>query len=426
MRIRRVCPVKGRTRSTNKRMRRFLCIFLIVLASGCRPVPQDEVTLVWATNSHASRMDAVRWFEREHPGIKVRIMPISQPRQFFLQCIWGDAPDVITFFSPDTFQTFARNGLLRPLGYSFGPNWPYYTALKDYCFKLGTEVPMALPQVAYPYVLYFNPDLVSTAEALAVHNWDDLLALIRKTGIGQTKAGNSVFGLDIHNDFIWFTTWYWQRGGRLFSKKGESVLDPTIARETLDAMVQWRSIPGLLPHPSDRLNLPSKGASQGVLGSLFLQGRAMFYWSGSWKISDFKNQNKVGWQVRCLPGGPANALTVMGGNSFGVSSRTRHPEFAEAFVTYLSGPKGQKRHMNHHIYLPARKELKLPVRMEVLKNQARLARCLETSPLANEAVVKEAFEFGLESLRLGKTNADETAVFLSRALTAATQRGGQP
>lgn len=399
-----------------KKVLMLLC--LLALLAGCRPAPDGTVTLIWATNSHPSRVDAARWFEKQHPGVRVEIMPMGDARQFFLKCLYGDAPDVITFFSADTFQAFAENGLLRPLSGPSRHAWPYYDALQAYCFKGKTDELMALPQVAYPYVLYFNPDLVPKDKAMAVRTWGDLLTIIRTLSPAVTDTGKPVFGLDIQNESVWFTTWYWQRGGRFFSEEGTSVLDRDIARDTLAAMACWRSLPGVIPKPSDRLNLPSSGASQGVLGSLFLQGRALFYWSGSWKIGDFEAQDRVPWQVRMLPCGPINDVTVMGGNSFGVSGRSSHPELARQFVAALGGKAAQKRHLAHRIYLPARKEIPVPQSLSILKDQAQKARCPEHSPLLNEALVKEIFKQALEAHRLGVADAQEAADMMASALEA--------
>jgi len=399
-----------------KKVLMLLC--LLAIMAGCRPAPDGTVTLVWATNSHPSRIDAARWFEKQHPGVRVEIMPMGDSRQFFLKCLYGDAPDVITFFSADTFQAFAENGLLRPLSGPSRSAWPYYDALQDYCFKGHTDELMALPQVAYPYVLYVNPELVPQEKAMAVQSWRDLLGLVRTLSPAVTDTGKPVFGLDIQSESVWFTTWYWQRGGRFFSPEGNSVLDRDIARETLAAMERWRRLPGVIPRPSDRLNLPSSGASQGVLGSLFLQGRALFYWSGSWKIADFEAQDRVPWQVRMLPTGPVNGLTVMGGNSFGVSCRSTHPELAKQFVAALAGKAAQKRHLAHRIYLPARKGIPIPQSLAVLKEQAKAARCPEHSALLNEALVKEIFKQALEAHRLGVANDEEAAEMLASALEA--------
>ncbi|OPX39225.1 MAG: hypothetical protein B1H11_03535 [Desulfobacteraceae bacterium 4484_190.1] len=387
------------------------------LVQGCQPAPKPFVEISWATNQHYTRMDAIAHFEKENPDIRVKIRPISEPRQFFLQCLYGDAPDVITFFQVDTFQSFARNGLLLPLNSDDYMSWPFYRGLRDYCFRRDDDVLMALPQVAYPYVLYFNKRLVPQEKALDVSNWEDLLVLIESLLPRKSKSGKRVFGLDIHNDLLWFTTWYWQRGGRIFTPGGDKlILDRAKAVETLDAMKKWRSRTGIIPRPSDRLNLPSKGASQGVLGSLFLQGRALFYWSGSWKICDFVNQDKVEWGIRPVPAGPVNDLTILGGNSFGVSTRSKHPRQAKQFVNYLASLTGQQRLIRHQIYMPARPACPIPSRYRILKDQIARARTLEYSSRFNEALLKEIFKQTLEAHRLGLFTSEQVVKALEEGL----------
>ena len=397
--------------------RLLFCVILLVLYSACRQAPSEKVEISWATNQHFTRSEAADRFERENPGIRVRIRPVSEPRQFLLQCLFGESPDVITFFQVDSFQAFAGNNLLLPLPAEDYQPWPFYAGLKDYCFRHGDKILMALPQVAYPYLLYYNPELIPPAEAKTVKTWDSLLQLIKSHMPIPSKNGKKVFGLDIQSDQIWFNTWYWQRNGRIFDPDtGGLILDQALATDTLAAMGAWRSIKGLLPHPSDRLNLPSKGSSQGVLGSLFLQGRAMFYWSGSWKICDFLNQDKVRWDLIALPAGPCNGLTVLGGNSFGVSMRSKHPGEAKRFVRYLAGMEAQKRHSTHRIYMPSRPACPVPPRYESLRDQIRRARTLEYSPGYNEALFKEIIKQALEAHRLGRLSAARAAANMRRSL----------
>ena len=394
-----------------------LCLALLALGSSCRQAPSETVEISWATNRHFTRFRAAAGFERENPGIKVKIRPVSEPRQFLLQCLFGQPPDVITFFQVDSFQNFAGNNLLLPLAAGKYRPWPFYAGLKDYCFRRGDQALMALPQVAYPYLLYFNPDLVPPDKAGAVKTWDDLLQLIKSHLPLPAKNGKRVFGLDIQSDAIWFNTWYWQRNGRIFDPRtGQLALDQRLAAQTLAAMAAWRGVKGLLPRPSDRLNLPSKGSSQGVLGSLFLQGRAMFYWSGSWKICDFENQDKVRWGLMPLPAGPCNGLTILGGNSFGVSARSKHPAEAERFVRYLAGLPAQKRHTAHRIYMPSRPACPVPARYEILRRQVAHARTLEYSPGYNEALFKEIIKQALEAHRLGRLSAAKAAAAMGRGL----------
>lgn len=389
----------------------------IVLAAGCRPAVDEVVEIAWATNPHHTRMDAIAYFEKENPDIRVNIRPISEPRQFFLQCLYGDAPDVITFFQADLFQSFARNDLLLPLAPDNYSPWPFYEGLKDYCFRRGDGLLMALPQVTYPYVLYFNKRLVDPQKAMGVNTWPELLSLAQSLLPQKNRSGRKVFGLDIQSDQVWFTTWYWQRGGRLFDPEdGRSILDRDKALETLEAMNQWRAATGMIPRAGDRLNLPSKGTSQGVLGSLFLQGRAVFYWSGSWKIFDFVNQDRVEWGIRPLPAGFDNDLTILGGNSFGVSARSEHPREARRFVAYLAGLKAQQRHIAHQIYMPARPACVVPARYQILKEQIARARTLEYSPRFNEALLKDILKEALEGHRLGFLTSLETVETLERAL----------
>lgn len=390
---------------------------LAVIPPACCRTPKDYVEISWATNQHATRRAAIAAFEKENPGIKVKLRPISDSRQFFLQCLFGDTPDVITFFQVDAFQAFARKGLLKKLDQSRYKPWPFYPGLQDYCFRVSDHALMALPQVAYPYVLFFNQDLVNTRQVMELKTWQDLLKLVKGLIPRDAPNGKPIFGLDIQNELVWFVTWYWQRGGRLFERDtGKLVLRKSLVVDTLCNMAAWRSMEGLIPRPRDRVNLPSKGSSQGVLGNLFLQGRAIFFWSGSWKIYDFMTQHKIKWGVRSLPAGPRNGLTILGGNSFGVSSRSRHPREARLFVRYLVSKRGQMRHMAHHIYMPSRPDCLLPRRFRVLQDHIARARTLEYSPRINEVLLGDIIRQALEAHRLGRLDSLQAAEAMQTSL----------
>ncbi|MFH1036269.1 MAG: hypothetical protein V1806_17355, partial [Pseudomonadota bacterium] len=102
---------------------------------------QAPAVLVWATNLHDTRRAAVAAFEADHPGVRIRILPIATPWKLYLQCLYGQCPDVITFFQVGAFQTFARNNLLLPLPPE-NP-WPHYSALRDYAFRRGDGAHLA-------------------------------------------------------------------------------------------------------------------------------------------------------------------------------------------------------------------------------------------------------------------------------------------
>lgn len=380
---------------------------------------QDPAVLVWATNLHDTRRAAVAAFEAEHPHARIRILPIATPWKLYLQCLYGQCPDVITFFQVGAFQTFARNNLLLPLPTE--RPWPHYAALRDYAFRRGDGAHLAEPQVAYPYLLFYNQDLVDPEAVAAIRTWDDLAGLAasaaRRAG-DQRRDGQPVFGLDVHSDLVWFQTWLWQRDGEL-AAGAQSPDNQKAMAETLAAMAAWRGLPGLLPRPQDRLHLPSQGASQGVLGSLFLQGRAVFYWSGSWKMWDLAQQTRVTWGVRPIPRGPRNAQTLMGGNSFAVFRGTRQAELATRFVQHLASRTGQEAHLAAGIYFPSRPDLAAPPPACAVRGALHQGRTQDYDPRLNEALLEDSLHDVLEAHRLGRLDADQAAGQIERVLRSA-------
>ncbi|MFH1058093.1 MAG: extracellular solute-binding protein, partial [Pseudomonadota bacterium] len=274
---------------------------------------------------------------------------------------------------------------------------------------------------AYPYLLFFNREMVAADAVAAIRTWDDLARLAASAAQGERdkrRDGQPIFGLDIHSDLVWFQTWLWQRGGDLVAGSQVPGNQKTIA-DTLAAMAAWRRLPSFLPRPQDRLHLPSQGASQGVLGSLFLQGRAAFYWSGSWKMWDLAQQTRVPWGVCAIPRGPCNAQTLLGGNSFGAFRGTRHPDLAVRLVRYLASRAGEEAHMAAGIYFPSRPDVAVPPPACAVRGALDKGRTQDYSPHLNEALLEDSLYGILEAHRLGGLDAEQAAEQIDQTLRSA-------
>ncbi len=371
------------------------------------PAFASSIDLVWATNAHPTRSAAVVAFERANPDVRIRILPVATPWKLQLQCRFGRCPDILTFFQTHAFQDFARDDLLLPLPQE--TPWPHFTTLQAYAFRSRDGALMAIPQVAYPYVLFYNPDLVPQARAEAVRTWDDLL---RAAAMSSHRGddGRMVFGLEPHSDLLWLQTLVWQCGADL---RGSPEILPCI-QSALAEMRRWREIPGIIPEPKDRFNVPSTGASQGVLGSLFLQGRAAFYWSGSWKIWDLSRQSRVPWRVRGVPGGKRGNTTLLGGNAFGVYRGTQHPDEATRFVEFLGSHAVETVHVASGIVFPSRKDVAVPEIARPVLDTIADGRTADYAPGVDAVAAEIRIRETLDAHRLGHFgDADAARAILS-------------
>ncbi len=384
--------------------KRHLWVMVLLAVSFYSPLvaARQPVDLVWATNAHPTRSLAVQNFERQNPGVRIRILPISTPWKLQLQCHFGRCPDILTFFHPGAFQSFAQDDLLLPL-----PDveyWPHWPGLKSYGYRETDKVRMAEPQVAYPYVLYYNSDLVSPETAKKIRDWDDLRTVAMSV-IHQNTSARKVFGVEIHSDLIWFQTLVFANGGNLRGHPDSF----SHVKAALRQMREWRSMPNLVPSPADRRNVPSSGSSQGVLGSLFLQGRAAFYWSGSWKLWSISQQDRIPWRVRTIPSGTIGPVTLLGGNSFGVYRGTKHPDDAKRFVAYLGSYEAEVAHVASGILFPSRMDVPVPSIVKSIEHTLQTGRTADygigLDAVKIEARLKDIFE----AHRMGELNDEQAA-----------------
>ncbi|QJD84241.1 ABC transporter substrate-binding protein [Cohnella herbarum] len=238
----------------------------------------------------------------------------------------GDGPDIY-MISPGEFMKFAKSGLMADLTSYFpeGAKEDFLPASLDAVTVDGKI--MALPYELELLGLYYNEDMLKSANVEVPKTWDELLAAARKL------TTNKVAGLVLPPDkgayfnFIWYP-FLWQQGGNVLSADGtQSTFNTPEVAKALDfygSFFREKLSPSKLQYgPWEIDNLGTKTAAMQVLGT----------WAINRAEENFKD---VPIKVAPLPlpdGGKAS--TDAGGWKFAVNSKGKNVEEAAKFVMWV-------------------------------------------------------------------------------------------
>jgi raffinose/stachyose/melibiose transport system substrate-binding protein len=184
--------------------------------------------------------------------------------------------------------------------------------------------------------IYYNQDVFAKLNLQLPKTWDDLLAeakTIQDAGYVPfaNASGDSwtVSTLLLQN---WIPMLIGGKDGRLAYDKGEKCLNDA---DFTEAFQMLKDISPYLPAGQEALTYYD---SQ----QLFLQGKAIMWFGGSWDIPVFQDANAdFKWSVMPVPpvGGKDSYFEFELDAGVGINSATKHPDQAKTFLTWLTTKK---------------------------------------------------------------------------------------
>lgn len=295
--------------------------------------------------------DAVRTFERDHPGVRVQIrgLPFAQIPE--VVSTGGAAGEQFHVAHWHAFAAGAQ-GLAEPLDdlweQHLTPQEWLPGALEDVTWE---GVRYGVPLDTNALLLLANPDLLAEQGLdipAAGYTFEDVERLAR-----AVTAGNS----GVRAVALPASTWVaygWAR-----ANGGEVVaVGPQGARVTLDDPRVVEALDFLGDLVRDELAFPPPGRNvAGEAFALFRSGHTALHLTGTWDILALADRD-VTWQpaVRPLPAGPAaaSAGTALGGSSLYVPRGADGPELAFDFMLHLTADATVERFAAEDGRLPAR------------------------------------------------------------------------
>jgi multiple sugar transport system substrate-binding protein len=307
--------------------------------------------------------ELVKDFEKENPGVTVKINNISGSREAMqkLETMFSSkaGPDVMSLHGA-YYIGFAQAGVLADLE-SFISKDPDFALndihprLVDLCRYQGKLY--SLPRYTSVYSLFYNKALFDAAGLTypgkgATWTWSDYLkaarALTKDTnGDGKTDQWGCI--IDFWGARLY--PWLWSNGADLMDKdRQKCVVDSAAAQESLQFLADLRLKYKVAP--------ATTSTERNEALDRFARGTVGMYMSGPWDIQTLKRVNTLQWDVAPVPEKKAKA-TMLGTENYAVYAGSRHPQEAYKLFKFLLSARSQA--------IMADKLDKMPSRLSVLQ-----------------------------------------------------------
>lgn len=354
-----------------------LAVLMVVAALGLLSAcasRQDEGDIVlrlanWGGASEENDFertvnDLYRQFERENPGIKIKIERIPGSQEYvnkmLLSFVAGTEPDIMAL-DASSAAVFINNGVLMDLKplfkndseFNIEDYWPNVLGIA----ARGEKV-FAIPGDFTPMVMYYNKRLFrESAVPFPKPGWTygDFIATAEKLTKGDQ------FGFTFGNWMPGWIMWLWNDGG--------DVLDPsgTSAGGYVDGARSKRALEFIRDFVNVRKISPSLSSTAATGVDLFTNANAAMQISGHWAMVGYQSAPKdskglpklvmedVG--IVELPSNLPQSVTVMYEVGFAIGKNCRHPEAAWKLVRFLTSRRFQSVYNSTGIAICARKDV---------------------------------------------------------------------
>lgn len=310
----------------------------MLLLGGCTRPPGSKKEIVFSfwgsVQQQKIEQRIVEAFEREHPDIKVSLLPIGQRYGEKIQSmiVGNIAPDVI-MVEMQYYDEWASRGVLKDVTTSVeevaeGELLP--AAVRAF---LRDGRYYAAPTNAHGNVLYCNLDALQAAGipfSPEGWTWEEILALAPKLASrhGEARAPTE-YAMLLPRGELFLASY----GASLFDDAAHPTRVTANSEKAMHALTVYRKL------SESGLAVPPDLVDNAGTYQLFRDGRAAFFFSGRWSIPELAGKTKFAWDVVPVPSGAAGSVTIHGGTGIGIWTGTRHPEEALAFMKFYAGRK---------------------------------------------------------------------------------------
>jgi multiple sugar transport system substrate-binding protein len=295
-------------------------------------------------------------FEREHPGIRVRIeqLPWSAAHEKLLTAFAGDVLPDVAQLGNTWLPELVALGAVLPLDGRLAtaadvPAADYFGGIWDTNVVDGRVY--GVPWYIDTRVLFYRRDLFAAAGVAAVPaRWDTFQAALHqvKRHLGRDRyaiflpineyAPQVAMALQQPGDALL------REGGRYGNFRGDGFTRA------------WRYYRSMF---EQQLAPPASDSEIVNLWDEFGRGYFASYISGPWQIGEFRRRLPAAlqsaWATAPLPGPDGPGVSIAGGASLAVFAKSRQHDAAFALVRYLSRPDVQQRFYEVSGNLPPRR-----------------------------------------------------------------------
>lgn len=338
---------------------------IVLGASACSAgsdTSGPQTLLIWDTGLLAKTNDdgspqtdksflhqAAAAFEKEHKNIKVKIVEqggdiSANAAQFKAASIAGNGPDMRIQYTGGPTLSFSRYfvDLKTVLDSSTLANFNgLNTVRKDY--KKDGKL-LALPYGSGTYfTIWWNKKLLRNAGLdadTAPTSWEDMMSRAQQYKDKTGKPGFFVANLEGYvGAWVVAAQAAGQLGPNAFTDQytGRTKITSTPMKDAFQTFADL--------YKSGLTNADAGEVSNGDATSGFLQGKAPFYFSGSWEdVGLYEGlKDDLGWAFIPMKEGAKYSDVAAGGPQVAISITTyaKHKDAAEEFMKYLAEPKVQ-------------------------------------------------------------------------------------
>lgn len=295
--------------------------------------------------------DLVRGFEREHPGVRVRVqqIPWSAAHEKLLTAIVGRATPDVAQLGNTWIPEMVTLDALAPVATSVADS-AYFPGIL--ATNIVRDTLFGLPWYVDTRVVFYRKDLLRAAGYTAFpDDWAGwraaMLAIKRRAGPGQYAIFLPM------NEWPPLAILGLQQGSRLIDSAGFG---------TFRGPEFTRAFDFLLSLYRDSLAPPVSNTQISNLYQEFSRGTFAMYITGPWNLGEFRRrlpaEQQDDWGTAPIPGptGAASGVSLAGGSSLVVFRASKHRALALELVAYLSRPEMQARFYRLTGDLPARRE----------------------------------------------------------------------
>jgi len=331
----------------------------VIGLEGCGAAAGNGVTLrFWAMGREGEVVqELVRDFERENPGVRVRVqqIPWSAAHEKFLTAYVGDATPDIAQMGNTWMSEFAALGALEPLSPSPGTlavaESSYFKGIWD--TNVIDGVPLGVPWYVDTRLIFYRRDLFARA---GYDRMPDTWSEWRKALLAvKRRAGPNGYALFLPpNEYEPLLVMGLGTGAPFLSENGtRGAFSEPRFRRAFDFYA------GLY---RDSLSPPLRNNEIANIYQEFARGYFAAYITGPWNLGEFASRLpdslQDAWATAPMPGpdGPASGASLAGGASLVVFRGSKHKAEAWRLVEFLSRPDQQLRFYHLTGDLPARLE----------------------------------------------------------------------
>lgn len=390
-----------------------LSIFLL-FTTGCTKKP-DKVMLEfisWGSKSEVAIIKPlIAEFEEKNPGISVKFIhtPDNYFRKLHLLVASKLTPDVV-FINNIYGALYADNGVFLDLGKFMERDG---IAAKDFSPQaLGTfqrnNKLYAIPRDVSNLVIYYNKDIFDRYNVpYPDENWtykDFLTTAGQLTHDVDGNGRTDLFGISFREEPLFWLPYLLSNGGGVIS---QDLKDIIIGKPASVEAIQFYSDLRNRYHVA-----PTKSETgSATVEQLFMQGKLAMLLSGRWFVPIYRRELTFNWDVAGFPSGKEGSITACDASGWAISAKSKHPEEAWRFVSFLATRKSIEKFTQSGLIVPARVDvLKSPVFLDTSQPPAHpevfittMESSVPTPVVKKYQEITDILQNSLEPVWAGKT-----------------------